>query len=547
MGTGPEVAPSKFELGRILELRSNWAGAVDAYWQSIDLDENIVESCERLADLYTGLRYCGRSRWYAARAARLRNFDTLSLQVLARTQYRVGKLRASLRTYRLAMRRSPADPRLHSAYLMALLHDERQTPSSLKEANEGWFRVHCPDPPAETAFANLPDPARKLRLGYLCCELRESPGRHFFLPILQNHDRQDFEIYCYHMAAVNDSLTEEFKKSADYWRDAAGKHPDQIKEQILRDGIDVLIERSGHIASWQSGGVFQRRAAPVQAAYLNYPCTTGCHEIDYFISDRWTTPDDEFARQYAERAVYRMPSGSLFYRPYSAAPEITDLPASSNGYLTFGLFQRPAKFNSALWDAIAGTLQKSENARLLVQHADNELEETGGEVRNRVLAALRQRGVANDRVDFLGGQDPLDHLRVLATVDIALDTFPYNGATTTCACLWMGVPVVTLAGAIHASRIGCALLSRVGLEDWVARSVEEYVQIAASKANSLTGLAQLRSSLRARMRESSLCRPEIVVRELEQGYRWMWREWCLRKRSLGAFESLNQAAPLACD
>jgi predicted O-linked N-acetylglucosamine transferase (SPINDLY family) len=211
------------------------------------------------------------------------------------------------------------------------------------------------------------------------------------------------------------------------------------------------------------------------------------------------------------------------------------------------LFQRPAKFNDALWDAVAGILQKSENARLLIQHADNELEETDGEVRNRVLAALSQRGVSNERVDFLPAQDPLDHLRVLASVDIALDTFPYNGATTTCACLWMGVPVVTLAGAIHASRIGCALLSRVGLEDWVARSVEEYVQIAVSKANSLTGLVQLRSTLRERMWQSSLCCPEIVVGELEQGYRWMWREWCLRKRCLGAFESLHQTAPLPGD
>jgi protein O-GlcNAc transferase len=532
--TTVKAPPSQLGMGQILELQKDWTGAVDAYWRSINLDENKVESYERLAALYSRLRYLGRSCWYAAQAAKLRGFDAGSLDVLARAQYQAGKVSASLRTFRAAMSRSPADAALHSRYLFTLLHSAVQSPASLRRAHENWFKMHGPPSPGVPDFKNLPDPSRKLRLGYVSSDFYQSPDWHFFWPVLRNHDRQRFTIYCYHSANIIDPVTKEFKKIVDRWRDVGGLQPAKIRAQIQRDRIDVLVERSVHFAPWQAGTVFHSRAAPIQVAYLSYPCTTGCRQIDYFVTDHWLSPrlsprlspNDRFARQYSEPSLYNLPSGSILYEPDPRAPEVDELPASRNGYITFGIFQRPAKFNNAFWDTTATILQRVRNARLLVQHADNELDEPDGEGRKRVLSALKKHGVASHRIDFSGTKDFLDHLRMLTTVDIALDTYPYSGTTTTCACAWMGVPVVTLAGDTHVSRVSYSILSRIGLADWASTSSKEYVEIAVSKAANFRSLARVRSSLRQRMRESSVCRPDVVVRELEQGYRFMWNQWC---------------------
>jgi predicted O-linked N-acetylglucosamine transferase (SPINDLY family) len=424
------------------------------------------------------------------------------------------------------MKLCPADAALHSKYLFALLHDAGQSSARLKQANERWCRLHCPAPPRKLAFSNEPNPRRKLRLGYLCAEFRRSPAYHVVLPLIEGHDRNSFEIYCYHLSEINDEITSEYKKAADHWRDVAAYAPDKIKEQILRDRIDVLVERSGHISCPLGIQVCQRRAAPVQVAHLNYPCTTGCSEIDYLVSDRWTTPDQEaFSRQYSERALYQVPSGCLVYRPQNDAPETTSLPARRHGHVTFGLFQRPAKWNDGVWDAIAVVLEKIPTARLFVQHADRELGEPGSASSREVLRALGGRGVAASRIEFEGVKNKADYPGIVAKVDIALDTFPYSGEITTCTCLWMGVPVVTLAGDRYSSRVSGSILSRIGLEDWVTTSTEDYIAVAVAKAGNLPSLAKLRSGLRSRMADSSVCRPEIVVRELEEGYRWMWGQY----------------------
>jgi protein O-GlcNAc transferase len=267
----------------------------------------------------------------------------------------------------------------------------------------------------------------------------------------------------------------------------------------------------------------------VQVAYPNYPCTTGCKEIDFFISDRWTTPDEGFERQYSEKEVYRIPSGYVIYMPPENTPGISELPARRNGYVTFGLFQRAVKYSESLWDAIAEILRRTPRSRLLVQHASRDLDEPGTWIRNLITDALGDRGIEAERIDFVGTKGVHEHLEVVSRVDIALDSFHYSGQTTTCASLWMGVPVVSLGGDCHASRVGYALLSRIGLSDWAATSLEEYIQIGVSKARDVEGMDALRAGLRERMARSSVCRPEIVVREIEDGYRWMWRRWCAAK------------------
>lgn len=506
-----------------LELTGERAEAVRAYHQSIRLDPKAVRSFERLVILYQELRYYDRSHWYAARAAKLNRFDAQSLYMLAHCQFQVGNLQTALRTHRRAFKDS--NEKHHSAYLAALVHDLKQSAQSLRNAHENWFRLHGGESGTRTTFQNVRDPEKKLRLGYVSGEFRCTPGHHFILPLLKGYNRDRFEIYCYSLTDREDATTAQYRRAASKWCQVPASNAEWLKKQVLADRIDILVDISGHLGL-HALAAFHRRSAPVQVTYMNYPCTTGCKEVDFFLTDSWTTPYDESSvQQYSEANVYRVPGGCLLYQP-TDSPEVSPLPALTNGYVTFGLFQRPAKFNDEFWDAVAAILQQTRTARLLVHHANRDLEEPVSITRSRIQRSLMLRGVDPSRVDFAGLKSALDHLAVVARVDIALDTFPYNGHTTTCGSLWMGVPVVTIAGSRHASRVSYSLLARLGLSDWAGASVEEYVRIATSKASNLEALRSLRASLRQTMSGSSVCRPDLVVPEIEAGFRWMWKQWC---------------------
>ena len=516
--------------GEALELLDRRPEATRSFERSIELDPEAVLGYEGLARACQNLGLESCALTHLKRAARLRRFDGRSLQLVADAQFQVGKLHSCLRSYRRAMKLEPSSSGIHSGYLFASLHDCRQTPLDLRRSHENWFDLHSDDSVPKHEFLNQPDPNRRLRIGYISCEFQSSPAEHFLLPLLQAHDREGFAVYCYHASHKDDEITEEYKKAAECWRQLKVAKSPQILKTILEDQIDILVDTSGHFAPHVLP-VYQSRPAPVQVALPSYPFTTGCKEIDFIFSDRWTTPDKEFESQYSEKAVYRIQSGYVAYAPPRNVPDINALPAIENGFVTFGLFQRPAKFNEELWCAIAKILKETARSRLLVHHGTRDLDEPGSGIRKDILGILENHGVAGDRMDFAGRLDIRDHLSTIARVDIALDTFPYSGHTTTGDSLWMGVPVVTFAGATHASRVSCGLLSRVGMDEWVGTSIQEYVQIAIFQSRDIRNLARLRTSLRPRMAESSICQSEIVTREMEAGYRWMWRQWCAAQSS----------------
>jgi protein O-GlcNAc transferase len=510
--------------GKALESLGRWTEAVEAHRRSIDLDRRSVNSYESLAALYRDRRFYDRSYWYATRAAKLKRFDERSLYILACSYFQVGNLRSALRTYRRAIKGINSD--CYSGYLMALVHDSKQTPQSLRRAHEQWFVLHGGRPADSVTFANDCDPNRRLRIGYISADFRAAPAQYFLLPVLSAHDHSKFNIHCYSLTDLQDSITERYKNATNCWRQPG--NIEELRRLVLEDNIDILIDVSGHFAPHGLAALHQR-SAPVQVTYLNYPCTTGCKEIDFFLTDSWITPEAKaFEQQYSERAVYRVPKGCLVYAPPVDTIEVTALPALSNGYVTFGLFQRPAKFNDDLWDTVAEILRTLPESRLLVHHANRDLEEPVSVTRNQIVNALAGRGIDASRLDFVGFKDVRGDLEVISRVDIALDTFPYSGHTTTCSSLWMGVPVVSLPGATHASRVSYSFLARLGLSDWAGTSTEAYVKIATSKARDWAALSRLRACLRTQM-EASINQPDIVVREIEAGFRLMWRQWCSSK------------------
>jgi len=257
---------------------------------------------------------------------------------------------------------------------------------------------------------------------------------------------------------------------------------------------------------------FHCRPAPVQVVIPSFPGTTGLSETDYIFTDEWICPEGS-EKQYREK-VLRISSGWLPYEPPVSAPATSDLPALRTGRLTFGLFQRPAKLSPELWSAVAEILRRCDRSVLLVHQSSRDLDVPDSLAQLRCIAALESRGLSRDRIFFQGALPLKKHLESIAGVDIALDTFPYNRVTTTCECLWMGVPVVTLAQESHAARMGFAILHRVGLGALAANSIEQYVSIASSLAVDLQALSEIRSGLRERMRRSSLTDAVTVTRGL---------------------------------
>jgi predicted O-linked N-acetylglucosamine transferase (SPINDLY family) len=445
---------------------------------------------------------------------------------LARSYFHSGDTALCIDSFR-ALLDQPDSSEVGSELLHVLLHDPGQTPASLRGAHERWDAARAPSAVSRLAHSNLPDPERRLRIGYLCGEFCAAPSLHFLLPLIRFRDRSQFHVTCYHTGWKHDAGTRAYRKEADRWRAVEYLDDARLAGQIREDEIDILVHLSGHYKNHRLP-VLGEHPAPVQAVFPNYPSTTGVSAIGHIITDAWVCPEDE-ELQYTE-APLRVEEGYFAYLP-PRSPRITPLPAAAAGSITFGVFQRPAKYHPAFWDAVAQVLLGCPSSTLLLQFAARELDHPGSSVCAKFHAILADRGVDPARLQLRGPLDPGESLEFFARADIALDTFPYNGQTTTCECLWMGVPVISLAGRTHVARVGYSILGRVGLSDLVSHSPREYVACAVRLAADRPRLTELRRVLRGRMRASSLIDGDSV-RGVEKGYRSLWRDWCRKHQEM---------------
>jgi len=288
------------------------------------------------------------------------------------------------------------------------------------------------------------------------------------------------------------------------------------------DGIDILVDLAGH-TSGNRLGVFARKPAPIQVTYLGFPDTTGMKQIDYRLTDELA--DLPEAQNFHTEKLVFLPEGFLCYKPPGYAPPVAPLPAIETGCFTLGSFNNNCKIQPDMMRLWAQILRAKEESRLLLKFG-------GGDdqaVRGHYLRQFEQMGIAPERVEICGRKATIEHLKMYGQVDIALDTFPYNGTTTTCEAMWMGVPTVSLVGKSHSSRVGLSLLSRVGLGDFAAHTPAEYVGKALAFSGELENLAKIRNFLRAMMFNSPLCDKKTFTRNLEAAYRKMWRTWCESK------------------
>ena len=442
----------------------------------------------------------------------------LHIRVLAlETSWRSDEALAACRE---ALRLHPDFAGLHTSH-MTLLNRAGADPALILEAHCRWAERCAASDSITPQHRNPPQAERRLRIGYVSADFRRHAMSDFVLPLLEHHDPAYVEAYCYSNTPVNDDITRRCEELAPNWRDIVSL-PDVDADDLIRnDGIDILIDLSGH-ASGNRLGLFARKPAPVQATYLGYPGTTGLAQMDYRITDARADPPGLSEAHYREQLL-RLPHSLWCFAPPLQMPEVGPLPAFATGHVTFGSLNSAFKLTPhlvALW------------SRLLVALPDSKLVLAGvpaGAPRTRISREFETNGIDSARLEFHGFL-PWDEFWALhGRIDIALDSFPCNGGATTCETLWLGVPLVNLAGEAFLSRAGLSILTTIGLPELVAHSEDEYLRIACHLARDQTCLARLRSGMRERMRASPLLAAAVFTRDLEDCYRTVWRRWCARQ------------------
>jgi protein O-GlcNAc transferase len=452
-----------------------------------------------------------------------------------------GYLTESLACYYKALELKPENSSgTHSNILFTIQYAEPIDPDMIYGQHQRWAKIYAS--PLKTLIpehTNDRSPDRKLKLGYVSPDFRVHSVVYYIEPIIESHDRDGFEVFCYSNLDKPDNKTIEFKRLADHWRDITRMSDDEAAGLIQKDGIDILVDLSGHTGNNRLT-LFARKPAPVQITYIGYPNTTGLETIDYRISDKWTDPPGRTDHLHTEKII-RLPHGFLCYKPPTESPDVKELPASASGFITFGCFNNRSKISNKTINIWSEILHLVPDSRLILKATALNDEPT----KNYVLGLFEQKGICTERIKLFGNIALKEgHLDLYNSVDIGLDTFPYNGTTTTCEALWMGVPVIALKGDIHISRVSYSILSNIGLDELVAESTDEYVKKAVNLAGNIKKITYLRENLRSIMKNSFLMDKESFTRTLEKEYRVMWQRWCDEQQPQNRLESGSNLNPL---
>lgn len=414
-----------------------------------------------------------------------------------------------------------SDPELFSGLLLYSHYGERPDRRALYEMHlrYGELMSAIAPPVQRDQHRNAPDPERVLRIGYVSRNFSQHAVGYFVEPVIARHDRERYRVYCYHTHPLVDAVTERIAQLADGWRHAHADDTDALAARVREDEIDVLVDLGGH-TKLNRLPMFARKPAPVQMTWLGYPDTTGLSSIDYRITDATADPPPSADRFCSERLL-RLDCLFLCYQPPADSPPVAT--RERGEAIVFGSFNHLLKVNGALIDLWARILEGVPGSRMLIKASTL----ANDEAVRRLLDRFRIAGIGADRLELRAWEtERTRHLEAYNDIDIALDTFPYNGTTTTCEALWMGVPVVTLSGDMHVSRVGTTLLASVGLDELAAEVPQAYVQIAIELARDAARRVALRSSMRERLARSPLLDHGGFTRNLEGAYRQAWQTWC---------------------
>lgn len=549
----PDSAIGCFNLANILRQQGNLESTEMYLYQSLKLKPDFAKAHNNLGCLYKNQGRLSESETSHRKAIYHDPENALLHNNLGVVLNEVGKLREAEVSLRNALRIDPDLAEAHNnlalvceglglfsdankAYLRAL---ELRDKFALAHSNLLFFLSHDEHIDANSLFlehcrfgekfelslqegltehVNLPDPDRSLRIGFVSGDFRNHAVSYFFEPVLAKlATDQDLVLHAYYNCNVNDDVTKRLRDKFRYWNSVAELSDADVEKNIRADGIDILIDLSGHTA-YNRLPLFARKPAPIQLSWIGYPGTTGLQSMDYILTDRYFSPEGEFDHLYTEKIV-RLPASAPFM-PFPDAPEVNALPALSNCYITFGSFNRASKITKAVIEVWARLLRSAPSSKLII----------GAMPKNANFKYIEDiflmNGVARERISFFERCDMPEYLNKLRNIDICLDTFPYNGGTTTWHSLWMGIPTITKIGATSASRSGICILSHVALQRFAVKTEGEYVAEGVYWSENLSELANLRGDLRNRMRNSATLNPTLIADSVRSALRLMWQKWC---------------------
>jgi len=542
----PDCVPALNNLGTaLLDLR-RLDDAIDAYRRALQINPEFAEPHTNL-----GVALAAEGDLDGAVAAHRRSIEIQPDYARAHSNLGnalkdQGQVDDAVEAYRHAVQLQPEDASMHSNLIYALHFQPNQDANVIAEEQQRWNRqVSDPRKRQFGPWANARHPERRLRIGYVSPDFRDHVVGRNLLPLFRCHDRASFEMVCYSDVLRPDVVTGEIRRLADHWRRTVGMSDAALAEMIRQDDVDILVDVTQHMARNRLP-VFAGQPAPVQVSFAGYPESAGVDAIQYRISDRWLESGMEIpSGRERSPSVPHLPasqpesterSASV---PYQGRAErvfliesfwcydgcekdvtITPLPATENGWVTFGSLNNFCKVNEALLELWARVLARVPDSRLM-------LLSLFGSHRQRVLEFLERRTVASERVEFVEPRQRHEYLELYQQLDIALDPFPYGGHTTTLDALWMGVPVVSLAGRTGVARGGLSILSNLGMRELVTGSEADYVKVAVELARDVPRLTALRATLRGRLEASLLMDAPRFARQIEEAYRAMWKVWCM--------------------
>jgi predicted O-linked N-acetylglucosamine transferase (SPINDLY family) len=429
-----------------------------------------------------------------------------------------GSLDEAIEAYRAGSRLNPNDLVVHDNLIYAMHFHAGSQATEIDKEHRRWNRLHAaPLASSIQRHDNDRDPDRILRIGYVGADFREHCQSLFLLPLMANHDRTNFKIHVYSNVTNPDPIMELFKTYCDGWRNIVGIPDEQAARMIREDRIDILIDLTLHMAENRLL-IFARKPAPVQASWLGYPSATGLQTMDYRISDPHLDPGGADESGAPERVI-RLADTFWCYRPMSDEPGINALPALSRERVTFACLNNFCKVNDGVLELWAKVMSAVRESRLMLLG-------NAGSYRDRTIATLERLGVEGSRIEFAAKRPRGEYLKLYHQVDLALDTFPYNGHTTSLDAFWMGVPVISLVGKTPVARGGLCLARNLRMDELAVDSPDDFVQVARKLAGDLPKLAEMRSGLRAKMQQSALMDGPRFARSMESVFRRMWRTWC---------------------
>lgn len=521
----PDSANTWVGLGCAFASLKRHAEAERAFQQALTVEPDHVLAKSNLGVLFLELRELERAANYFEEALAIMPDYGPNRTHLVNAIMRMGLISEGLKHIRWATKLDSHDSSLHILVPYCMNHFSEYAPGELFAAHRDYIeRFYAKYYPEKPTYSNTPDPERRLKIGYVSGDFYDHAIARFIEPVLVYHDHAFFEVHGFVNNSKKDWVTDRFEKLVDSWHPIWGKDDDRVAELIRNSGIDILIDLSGYTENHRLG-VFARKPAPVQATWMGYLNTTGLATMDYRICDIYTDPPGLTERFHTEQLA-RLPDCQWCHIPYNEfvcenIMPIGELPLLRNGYPILGSFNNVAKLNDRVLTLWAEMLNAIPDARLRIAAIPADRTE------RHITQVLRQADAPLERIEFVPRLPYPEYLKLLNETDIALDSFPYNGGTTSFDILLMGVPLITLTGDRSIARGGATLLTNIGLTELIASSPQEFISIVQQLVSDPVRLAALRHNLRERVEASPLMDGEQFTRNLEVLYRQMWRTWCI--------------------